>query len=95
MDKLTTAEALPCTPTTEIRAQLEAAAVALPSDEELANLSTVFNEGFEALQRAEGTKNQGGMSWHNLFRMADADGSGVITCERAKLHFEPSAFLAA
>jgi Ca2+-binding EF-hand superfamily protein len=76
---LTTSEALASTPTREMRAELEAAGMSLPSNEELATLAQLFYQRLEAVRISIGTKNQGTMSWHNLFTALDVSGDGVIT----------------
>lgn len=67
------------TPTSEIRAELEAAGVALPTDEEVREMAQGFYEGLEAFAAEWGEKNQGSMSWHNVFKSFDEDDSGHVT----------------
>ena len=70
---------LASTPTHIMRAELKAASISLPGEEDLAGLSQRFHTGFEALRKEWGTKNQGTFTWHHVFTAVDQDGSGVIT----------------
>ncbi|KOO26611.1 hypothetical protein Ctob_002495 [Chrysochromulina tobinii] len=88
--------AIPSKPTAVIRAELEAANVALPDDERLAALAQIFIDRLEALRTAIGEKNQGDLSWHHVFSTFDKDGSGIITLDeltsavRSKFKMKPS-----
>ena len=88
--------AIPSTPTAVIRAELEAANVALPDDDRLAALAQIFIDSLEALRTAIGEKNQGDLSWHHVFSTFDKDGSGIITLDeltsavRSKFKMKPS-----
>ena len=71
--------AFEATPTAQMRAELQEAGVLLVADDELLSLSKLFYEGLEAVRIEVGTKNQGNVTWHNLFTQIDDDGSGFIT----------------
>jgi Ca2+-binding EF-hand superfamily protein len=74
-------EQLAQVPTTSMRAELEAKGVALPDAERLDRLSRTFNERLEeARTKALGNQaTQTRVSWIQLFRQIDKDGSGFIT----------------
>ena len=80
-------------PTSEMRAELEAAGVALPAGEELTAFSSVWNTGLETARAKMGND---GFSWFMLFKEVDEDGSGFVTYDeflrvaRTKLHLKPS-----
>lgn len=69
------------TPTKELRKELEAAGEPLPDDDQLDELAQLFIDRLEALRGATGERNQGSMTWHNLFSAVDKDGSGLITLD--------------
>ena len=68
-------EAIASQPTREMRAELVAAGATLPGEAEMVALSKVFDEGYRTLRRATGDKNQGNVMWHQLFKLADEDGT--------------------
>ena len=77
--------ALETQPTVELRAELEAAGVDLPGEDELKQLSAMFNEALDTMRRALGTKSDNAVGWHDVFREFDKDGSGVITYDEILL----------
>jgi hypothetical protein len=82
-DRVNMNSALASQPTSEMRRELEAKGVTLPADDQLTEMSKIFNEGLDKLRRTEGSKIlSSGTNWHNIFALADRDGSGVITCAR-------------
>ena len=87
--------ALACTPTAEMRSELETAGEAAPDNEQMNSLAQLFIERLEALRIKLGEKTQDAMSWHQIFSKVDEDGSGMITYDeleqavRGKLKLEP------
>ena len=61
-----------------MRTELEAAGVELPDTAELTELARMFYQGLEEARVEWGDKNQGAMSWHNVYKEFDSDGSGVL-----------------
>ena len=69
--------ALESTPTSEMLSELEAANFALPTDDELTELSKRMNGWLEQKRHDEGQARS--HTWFNLFKEIDQDGSGFIT----------------
>ena len=69
--------AIASTPTRVMHAELQKAGVALPNAEEQASLSKKFNKWLELHRRDQGKDKS--ITWFNLFREVDEDGSGYIT----------------
>lgn len=63
--------------TTELRAELEEAGVALPDEETLTKLAVQMMEWLEDYRYKERLGDQ--TSWHILFKTIDQDGSGFVT----------------
>ena len=64
--------------TKDIKADLDAAGVAVPSDEEITDLSRLFNARLaEAMRGKTGT-------WYTLFKEVDDDASGLITYDEMR-----------
>ena len=84
--------AIASTPTKDMKKELEAAGVVLPSAAEQIALSKQFNMWLKHA-REEGNKST--HSWYNLFKEVDVDGSGFITYDefrrvvRQKLRVKP------
>ena len=62
--------ALEVTPTAQVRKELEAAGVALPSDAEVIYLSKLFNSKLEQVRHDSGKAKSS--SWYNLFKVCAA-----------------------
>jgi Ca2+-binding EF-hand superfamily protein len=78
--------ALEVIPTRDMRAELEAASIALPSEEELLALSKVYNKQLEdSRHRIGGSRTRDlaatkeSLSWFQLFAEMDVDGSSFMT----------------
>lgn len=71
-------------PTTAMRAELEAAGEPLPDDEQLEALAKVFHEGLAAARVIGTDRSEGGMTWYQLFKAVDEDGSGLITYDELR-----------
>ena len=69
--------ALESTPTSEMLSELEAANFALPTDDELTELSKRMNGWLEQKRHDEGQARS--HTWFNLFKEIDQDGSGYVT----------------
>ena len=76
---ITAGAALASQPTKEMRKELLEAGEALPDDDEMKSLSKSFNVALERLKKADGSKGQGALTWHSLFKAIDKDGSGFVT----------------
>ena len=70
--------AIASTPTSEMRAELELAGMALPAGDELSALSTTFNAWLTA-GFYEGGGKADALSWVDLYNFFDDDGSGFLT----------------
>jgi len=95
-DRVGLSAVIASTPTTEMRAELENAGVALPGADELTELSKQINEWLENWREVHGHGHS--VTWHNLFTEVDVDGSGFITYDelteviRQKLRKSEKAF---
>ena len=76
-DRVNMNVAIASQPTAEMRAEIEAAGVVLPDDDELTKLSTKLNEWLEEMRHKDGKDKS--TSWFNLFAAIDEDGSGFST----------------
>ena len=80
-------------PTSEMRAELEAAGVVLPTADELEHIARRFNDWLEAARKRENKETH---SWFQMFNDLDEDGSGNITFDelrhatRSRLKVTPS-----
>ena len=70
-------EALACTPTSQMRAELEAAGIRLPDDNELTKLSHQFTKWIEDYRYNKGMPKA--TTWFNLYKELDEDGSNFVT----------------
>ena len=80
----TTGEAVASQPTAEMRKELQEAGVAPPTADEQLALAKTFYEALHASRSKWGDKNQGTISWHNVFAAFDADGSGSVTYDELR-----------
>ena len=77
-----TGAALDVTATKVMREEIAKAGVELPTDDELTEYAKSMNLGLT--EQTKFDKRHSGMSWFSLFKMVDADGSGVITYDEFK-----------
>ena len=94
IERVGMSEALETQSTADMRKELRAAGIALPTDAELIEYSEKLNAWIEAYRYDQ--KSPPSYSWFNLFKEVDADGNGAITfdelttCVRRELKKGPN-----
>ena len=81
-DRVNMNVALDSQPTADMRAELDAAGIAVPAGEKLVELSKKFNGWLEQHRHDQGLQHS--VTWFNLFATVDRDGSGYITFDELK-----------